>query len=286
MKSNTDSLWQQIHNSMDLKDTEELIEIWKAKENEGWTSEAIDAVEEILRDRNVDISSLDLHAQFLAIKGKTPMNINGILGDNTPLSDLIQLTQHKCLFCNQENPDNLKLDIVVAKDETLSHKSTPLYNGRRIDTWRSKYSDFTPYSILICKNCLLNWVTTKENIEFRNNLFWALPFVGLFAILYFALGYKDNLNLIIVIGATVATLLIIVAFILRRFEIKRHEKLDAQAISQKEVVCQPKTEEFRRRITVMLDFHIRNHPGVHWSSIKWWYEDEYKKEIEPKLLSQ
>ena len=51
----SDDLRRQIHNNMDLKDTEELLNIWVTNNQSVWTDDAIKVVEEILRKRNIEL---------------------------------------------------------------------------------------------------------------------------------------------------------------------------------------------------------------------------------------
>jgi hypothetical protein len=46
-----DDLRTQIYNSMNLKETDELVEIWQQQNSKEWSDLAFDVVEEILRDR-------------------------------------------------------------------------------------------------------------------------------------------------------------------------------------------------------------------------------------------
>lgn len=55
MKSKTDLLRQQIYKSMDMKDTQELSEIWKANDRGQWSDQTFEVIEEILQNRNAEI---------------------------------------------------------------------------------------------------------------------------------------------------------------------------------------------------------------------------------------
>lgn len=55
----SNSLRQQIHNRMNLKETEELLEIWQSNHRFEWSDEALDAVKEILIERGVEIPVQD-----------------------------------------------------------------------------------------------------------------------------------------------------------------------------------------------------------------------------------
>jgi predicted HTH domain antitoxin len=48
-----------IHDNMEWKDTDELIDIWSEHDTEEWTEEALSVVGEILRERGVDLTHLD-----------------------------------------------------------------------------------------------------------------------------------------------------------------------------------------------------------------------------------
>ena len=47
----TDELRKQIYENLDLKETEELVEIWRTNDRVEWTEQAFDVVREILKDR-------------------------------------------------------------------------------------------------------------------------------------------------------------------------------------------------------------------------------------------
>jgi hypothetical protein len=48
-----------IHDNMEWKDTDELIDIWSEHDTEEWTEEALSVVGEILRERGVDLSRIN-----------------------------------------------------------------------------------------------------------------------------------------------------------------------------------------------------------------------------------
>jgi hypothetical protein len=48
------SLRQQIRDSMNLRDTEELLQIWQANDRIEWSDEAFEAIREILQSRDVE----------------------------------------------------------------------------------------------------------------------------------------------------------------------------------------------------------------------------------------
>lgn len=49
------SLREQIHDRMNLKETEELLEIWQNNHRFEWSDDAFDVINEILKERGVDI---------------------------------------------------------------------------------------------------------------------------------------------------------------------------------------------------------------------------------------
>jgi len=51
--------YKQIYNNLDLKETDELLEIWKTNDHTEWADEAFQAIKEILKKRNIDISEQD-----------------------------------------------------------------------------------------------------------------------------------------------------------------------------------------------------------------------------------
>lgn len=55
MEDKANSLRHQIYRSMDLKDTQELIEIWEKNDGDEWSDQAFEVIEEILRNRNVEL---------------------------------------------------------------------------------------------------------------------------------------------------------------------------------------------------------------------------------------
>jgi tetratricopeptide (TPR) repeat protein len=69
------SLQQQIYESMDLKTTQELLEIWVANDRNAWTETAFATIKDILQNRNVEIP--EQHIQ----NGDT-----GLEGDQATLS--------------------------------------------------------------------------------------------------------------------------------------------------------------------------------------------------------
>ena len=60
MGTATDSFRTQLYKSMDLKDTQELLDILKANNKDEWTDEAFAAIKEVLRARNVAEPQPDL----------------------------------------------------------------------------------------------------------------------------------------------------------------------------------------------------------------------------------
>lgn len=51
----SNNLRQQIHDRMNLKETDELLEIWQANDRFEWSDEAFDVIKEILQERVADI---------------------------------------------------------------------------------------------------------------------------------------------------------------------------------------------------------------------------------------
>jgi len=49
------SLRHEIHNRMNLKETDELLEIWQKNDRAEWSEEAFDVVRDVLKERGVDI---------------------------------------------------------------------------------------------------------------------------------------------------------------------------------------------------------------------------------------
>src|SRR5512139_582545 len=49
------SLREQIHNNMNLKETEELLELWRNNDRAEWSQEAFEIIKEILKERGVEI---------------------------------------------------------------------------------------------------------------------------------------------------------------------------------------------------------------------------------------
>jgi hypothetical protein len=48
---------RQVYDNMNLKETDELVEIWRANDHLEWSDEAFEVIAEILRDRAVDLAS-------------------------------------------------------------------------------------------------------------------------------------------------------------------------------------------------------------------------------------
>lgn len=53
------SLREQIHDRMNLKETDELLEIWQGNDRAEWSDEAFEVVKEILKERGTDIPEQD-----------------------------------------------------------------------------------------------------------------------------------------------------------------------------------------------------------------------------------
>jgi hypothetical protein len=55
----SDELRDQIYNNMNLKDTDELLEIWQKNDHVEWSDSALDIVKEVLEKRGVEIPEQD-----------------------------------------------------------------------------------------------------------------------------------------------------------------------------------------------------------------------------------
>ena len=53
----------QIHNEMRLKETHELVDIWKSRNREVWSGTVLDVVKEILLERLIELPSQELEAE-------------------------------------------------------------------------------------------------------------------------------------------------------------------------------------------------------------------------------
>jgi hypothetical protein len=53
----------QIHNEMRLKETHELVDIWKSRNREVWSDTVLDVVKEILLERLIELPSQELEAE-------------------------------------------------------------------------------------------------------------------------------------------------------------------------------------------------------------------------------
>lgn len=54
-----EELFTQIHNSLKLKDTDELLEIWQTNDHVEWSDSAFEAIREILAGRDVELPEQD-----------------------------------------------------------------------------------------------------------------------------------------------------------------------------------------------------------------------------------
>jgi hypothetical protein len=58
----SDDLYQQIYNNMNLKDTEELLNIWITNDRTTWSDAAIEAIENILGKRSIELPTREMPA--------------------------------------------------------------------------------------------------------------------------------------------------------------------------------------------------------------------------------
>lgn len=71
----SDNLRAQIYNNMDLKSTDELLDIWQTNDREEWSENAFEIIREILAKRGVDIPEQD---EFIPDdKNEMPRNVDG-----------------------------------------------------------------------------------------------------------------------------------------------------------------------------------------------------------------
>jgi hypothetical protein len=56
----SDELRQQIHNELNLRETEDLLEIWRTDDHEGWSDTAFEVIKEILSERLGEVPPQEL----------------------------------------------------------------------------------------------------------------------------------------------------------------------------------------------------------------------------------
>jgi hypothetical protein len=56
----SDELRQQIHNELNLRETEDLLEIWHTNDHEGWSDTAFEVIKEILSERLGEVPPQEL----------------------------------------------------------------------------------------------------------------------------------------------------------------------------------------------------------------------------------
>ncbi len=144
------SLVEQIRKRMEDKSTEELLEIWQKHDTDEWSSEAFDAIQQVLSARG----------EKLPQQGQLPIN------QNIDLEDVNFLTCEKCKMMAKGN------HYTFYYGKTSGKKTENTGNGMRVI---QLYSNIRSESVYLCDNCVRT--ASRINNTGSSIVFFFLTFI-------------------------------------------------------------------------------------------------------------